>query len=248
MTADSPALAPLLRSFFLDRLIRQRNVSSATIASYRDTFRLLLRFAEEHLHRSAGSLTTEDLGAPLVLAFLDHLEHKRGNSVRTRNARLAAVHSFARHAGREEPTALVQVQRVLAIPPRRFARPILGHLSRDEVHALLDAPDRSTWSGRRDAVLLAMIYNTGARVSEALGLDIAGLHLDRTPHRLEGAEAAVRSLAAHARSRQASERQHRGARARAARIHLVDRPRGREESRLIQTTHNIGQGDSRDGG
>jgi len=181
MTADAPALAPLLQSFFLDRLIQQRNASPATIASYRDTFRLLLRFAEDHLHRPAAFLTTEDLGAPLILAFLDHLERDRGNSVRTRNARLAAVHSFASHAGREEPVALAQVQRVLAIPSKRFSRPVLGHLSREEVHALLDAPDRSTWSGRRDAVLFATLYNTGARISEALGLDVASVHLERTP-------------------------------------------------------------------
>lgn len=181
MTVDAPALAPLLRSFFFDRLVRQRNASPATIASYRDTFRLLLRFAEEHLHRPAASLTIEDIGAPLVLAFLDHLERDRRNSIRTRNARLTAVRSFASHAGREEPVALAVAQRVLAIPAKRFARPVLGHLSREEVQAILDAPDRATWSGRRDAVLLATLYNTGARVSEVLGLDVGSLQLDRTP-------------------------------------------------------------------
>lgn len=181
MSAVAPAFAPLLHSFFVDRLLRQRNASPATIASYRDTFRLLLRFAESHLHRQAASLTIEDLSAPLVLAFLDHLERERGNTVRTRNARLAAIHSFASHAGREEPVALEGLRRILAIPPKRFSRPVLGHLSREEMQAILDAPDRSTWSGRRDAVLFATLYNTGARISEALGLDVQCIHLDRTP-------------------------------------------------------------------
>lgn len=181
MNPATPALAPILRSFFVDRLLRQRNTSPATIASYRDTFRLLLRFAEAHLHRPAASLTIEDLGAPLVLAFLDHLERDRGNTIRTRNARLAAIHSFASHAGREEPVALEGLRRVLAIPAKRFSRPVMGYLSREEIQAILDAPDRGTWSGRRDAVLLATLYNTGARISEALALDVQSVHLDRTP-------------------------------------------------------------------
>jgi site-specific recombinase XerD len=181
MTMDAPALAPLLRGYFLDRLIRQYNASPATVAAYRDSFRLLLRFAEKHLHRSAASLTTNHLGAPLILAFLDHLERDRGNTIRTRNARLAAIHSFVTYVGREEPAALVQVQRVLAIPSKRCARPVLGYLSRDEVREVLAAPNASTWSGRRDHVLFATLYNTGARVSEAIGLDVGQLHLDRTP-------------------------------------------------------------------
>lgn len=181
MTADAPPLAPLLRGFFLDRLVGQRNASPATIASYRDTFRLLLRFAEARLRRPAASLTTDDLDAPLVLAFLDHIERDRGNSIRTRNTRLAAMRSFARQLGREEPVAMPQAQRLLAIPTKRCPRPVLGHLSRDEMHAVLAAPDAATWSGRRDHVLLATMYNTGARVSEAVGLDVADLLLDRTP-------------------------------------------------------------------
>lgn len=181
MTADTHSIASLLRGFFLDRLICQINASPATIAAYRDTFRLLLRFAEEHLHRPAASLTTDDLAVTLVLAFLDHLECVRGNSIRTRNARLAAIRSFASHVGREEPSALLQAQRLLAIPMKRCPHPVFGHLGRDEMHALLAAPDTTTWSGRRDHVLLATLYNTGARVSEAVALDIAHLHLDRTP-------------------------------------------------------------------
>ena len=181
MTADVPALAPLLRSFFLDRLVDQRGASPATVAAYRDTFRLLLRFAEKRLRRPAATLTTDDFAPALVLAFLDHLERERGNGVRTRNARLAALRSFARYAGREEPTALAQAQRLLAIPSKRCARPVLSHLSREEIAAILHVPDVTTWSGRRDRVLLATLYNTGARVSEAIGLDVGHLRLDRPP-------------------------------------------------------------------
>ena len=181
MTLDAPSLGPLLRGFFLDRLIRQRNASPATVAAYRDSFRLLLRFAEKRLRRSAASLTTNDLAAPLILAFLDHLERERGNTIRTRNARLAAVHSFVAYAGSEEPTALAQIQRVLAIPSKRCARPVLGYLSRDEVRAVIAAPSENTWSGRRDHVLFATLYNTGARVSEAIDLDVGQVHFDRTP-------------------------------------------------------------------
>ena len=184
MTAKAPALAPLLRAFFLDRLVCQRNASPATVAAYRDTFRLLLRFAERRLRRPAALLTTDDFAAPLILAFLDDLERSRRNGVRTRNARLAAVRSFASFAGREEPVALAQFQRVLAIPSKRCSTPVLGHLSKDEVQALLDAPDQATRAGRRDRVLLTTIYNTGARVSEALGLNVADVQLDRTPRLL----------------------------------------------------------------
>ncbi len=182
--AKAPALAPLLRAFFLDRLVRQRNASPATVAAYRDTFRLLLRFAERRLRRPAASLTTDDLAAPLVLAFLDDLERGRRNGVRTRNARLAAVRSFASFAGREEPVALSVFQRVLAIPFKRCSKAVLGHMSREEIQALLDAPDQSTRSGRRDRVLLATIYNTGARASEALGLNVADVQLGRVPRLL----------------------------------------------------------------
>jgi integrase/recombinase XerD len=132
--------------------------------------------------RSSGppsALTLEDLDAPLVLDFLDHLENVRGNSPRTRNLRLTAIRSFMRHASLRVPTALPVAQRVLAISPKRFDKPALGFLSREEVRALLEAPDRSTWSGQRDAVLLAVLYNTGARVSELARLRISDLLLER---------------------------------------------------------------------
>jgi site-specific recombinase XerD len=120
-----------------------------------------------------------ELDAPLVLDFLDHLETERGNSVRTRNARLAAIHSFMRYAAVRDPASLPITARVLAIPAKRFDRPVLGYLSREQVAAILAAPDRRTWSGRRDAVLLATAYNTGARVSELVGLQIQDVLLDR---------------------------------------------------------------------
>lgn len=169
----------LLQSFFQQRLIAQRGASAQTVASYRDTFELLLRYAEQATRHPPSALTLEDLDAPLVLAFLDHLEAKRGNCPRTRNLRLTAIRSFMRYTSVREPAALPVAQRVLAIPSKRFDRPALEFLSREEVSALLDAPDRATWSGQRDAVLLATLYNTGARVSEITGLRVADVFTDR---------------------------------------------------------------------
>ena len=177
----SPSLAPFIQRFFLDRLVHQRNASPATIAAYRDTFRLWLRFTEQRLGRPPTSLVLDDLCAPLVLGFLDYLEHERGNTIRSRNARLAAIRSFVQYIGYEEPTALPALQRILAIPRKRYSKPVLGFLSREEIQAILDAPDVSTWSGRRDRALILTFYNTGARVSEAIGLDVKDLELDRTP-------------------------------------------------------------------
>jgi len=175
-----PTFASLLQDFFCQRLMTQRNVSARTVASYRDTFRLLLRYAEIRTRKSASALTIGDLDAPFVLAFLDHLENERGNSVRTRNARLAAIRSFLHYAAHEDPTSLPMIGRVLAIPTKRFDQPVLGFLSRSEVEALLAAPDRSTWSGHRDQVLFATLYNTGARVSEILSLCRTDVELDGT--------------------------------------------------------------------
>jgi site-specific recombinase XerD len=181
------AFPALLQDFFMKRLASQRGASAETIASYRDAFELLLRFAEERTGRPPTALTLADLDAPLVLAFLDHLEKDRGNCVRSRNARLAAVHSFMRYASLRDPASIPVAQRVLAIPLKRFDRPVLGYLDRDELDAVLDAPDRSTWSGRRDAALFAALYNTGARVSEIVGLRVGDVLLDRgTSVRLHG--------------------------------------------------------------
>jgi site-specific recombinase XerD len=162
--------ARLLQLFFLQRLIQQRQVSHRTVISYRDTFRLLLRFAERRLDKPADELCLADIDANLVLDFLDDLEKQRHNCVRSRNARVAAIRSFLHYAALQEPTALPQIQRVLAIPMKRFDRPVVGFLSREEIEAILSAPDRSTWSGQRDHVLLATLYDTGARVSELIAV------------------------------------------------------------------------------
>jgi integrase/recombinase XerD len=169
----------LLQDFFLRRLIAQRGASARTVEAYRDAFELLLGFAQQRTGKSPATLGMADLDAPLVLDFLDHLETGRGNTVRTRNARLAAIHSFMRYAALRDPASLAITARVLAIPAKRFDRPILGYLSRDQVTAILAAPDQATWSGRRDAVLFAVAYNTGARVSELAALRVGDVLLER---------------------------------------------------------------------
>jgi site-specific recombinase XerD len=169
----------LLQEFFHQRLLAQRAASAETIASYRDTFSLFLRFVEKRSGRTPSSLTLGDIDAPAVLDFLDHVEQERGNCVRTRNLRLTAIRSFLRYASVREPSCLPIAQRVLAIPTKRTDRPVLRYLTREEIGALLAAPDRSTWSGRRDAVLLAVLYNTGARVSEITGLRVSDVLLER---------------------------------------------------------------------
>jgi len=179
MTPPPAGFPALLQQFFHRRLLAERGASAHTIASYRDTFELLLRYAERQTGRTASALTLADLDASLVLAFLDHLEHERGNTPRTRNLRLTAIRSFMRYASLRDPAALPVAERVLAISPKRFDRPALDFLTRAEVEALLAAPDQANWSGQRDAVLLAALYNSGARVSELAGLLVADLLLDR---------------------------------------------------------------------
>lgn len=179
---NNPAeFAALLQRFFAERLIQQQNASPRTVAAYRDTFRLLLGYAESKLGKQPAKLTLSDFDATLVLNFLAHLETKRHNSIRSRNARLAAVLAFARYVALQCPPALQIVQQIRAIPMKRFERPMLGFLSRTEVLALLAAPDASTWYGRRDRVLLALLYNTGARVSELINVRVADVTLDVTP-------------------------------------------------------------------
>lgn len=180
-SSTSPGFASLLQDFFYQRLVAQRNASARTVASYRDAFRLLLRYVEARTKKPPVRLTLADLDAAIILGFLDHLERERGNSIRSRNTRLAAIRSFFRYAALCDPTALPTIQRVLAIPTKRSERPALGFLSRDEMEALLAAPDCSTWSGQRDRVMLATFYNTGARVSEIIGLQIRDVTLDRSP-------------------------------------------------------------------
>ncbi len=170
----------LLQRFFTQRLMQHYHASPQTIAAYRDCFRLLLHFAEQHLGKSPSDLTLDDLNAAFVLAFLHHLEADRHNSIRTRNARFAAIRSFMDYVAFEEPAAVALTQAVLAIPMKRFERPLLGFLSRPQIEAILAAPDPHAWIGQRDRVMFAMLYNTGARVSELIGLRVADLTLEPT--------------------------------------------------------------------
>lgn len=184
---DAAEFATLLQRFFAERLMQQQHASPRTVSAYRDTFRLLLRYAEHEKHRSPTQLTLNDFNAPLVLGFLAHLEAERHNSVRSRNARLAAVRAFAQYVALQCPPAVRLVQQILAIPMKRFEKPLLGFLSRDEIQAMLAAPDATTWCGRRDRLMLALLYNTGARVSELIGVRVADVSLDVTPSvRLHG--------------------------------------------------------------
>ena len=166
----SSLLAPSLESFFIQRLMRERNASPHTIAAYRDCFRLLLEFAQRRLAKQPSALALADLDAPLIAAFLDQLERHRGNTARTRNARLAAIHSFFRYLALQEPGNAARTQRVLAMPSKRCNRRLVDFLDRDEMIALLAAPDRRTWIGRRDHALLLLALQTGLRVSEVIGL------------------------------------------------------------------------------
>jgi integrase/recombinase XerD len=177
----APSFATLLQRYFADHLTRHRAASPRTIAAYRDTFRLLLLFAEQRIAKPPTAVKLTDLDAALVLAFLDHLERDRGNGSRSRNARLAAVRSFLRYAARHDISALPVIQRTLAIPMKRCDKPLLGFLSRDEMQAILDAPDKGNWTGRRDQALFTVLYNTGARVSEVIGLRVSDVVLESCP-------------------------------------------------------------------
>ncbi|MCR4427414.1 MAG: site-specific integrase [Firmicutes bacterium] len=177
-TTSPPSFPRLVQEFFSVYLLEQHNASQHTIASYRDTFRLLLQYSAKRLGKKPSDLTLTDLDASLVLGFLDHLETERGNSVASRNARLAAIRSFLNYAGFRDPSALAGVQRVRAIPNKRYDRLLLGFLSREEMQAILDAPDCSTWSGQRDHAMLATFYNTGARVSEVVSLQVKDVDLE----------------------------------------------------------------------
>lgn len=179
MRAPQVGFAQLVQDFFVRRLIDQRGASARTVESYRDAFELLFGYIEQRLGKPPSALSLADLDAPMILDFLDHLETVRHNSARTRNARLAAIHSFMRYAAVRDPASLPITSRVLAIPSKRFDRPVLGYLTREQVAAILAAPDRATWSGRRDAVLLAIAYNTGARVSELTALQVRDVLVDR---------------------------------------------------------------------
>ena len=175
-------LAPTQQTFFTDRLVRQRQVSDHTIAAYRDAMKLLLVFAAERTGKPPSRLDITDLDAPLIGAFLDHLEHQRGNSVRTRNARLAAIHSLFRHAALQRPEDAAVIARVMAIPPKRFDATLVTYLTEDEIGALLTACDQTTWTGRRDRALIMLACQTGLRASELTQLRINDVHLGTGPH------------------------------------------------------------------
>jgi len=180
-------LPALVQSFFMDRLMQQRQASPHTIASYRDTFRLLFQYAQQRLGKSPTSLTVPDLDTPLLGAFLEHLERDRKNSARSRNVRLAAIHSFFRYVALHAPEHSAVAQRVLAMPSKRYSRCPIAFLSAVEVDALLAAPDLATWSGRRDRTLLMLAVQTGLRAAELTGLHCEDIVLGAGAHvRCEG--------------------------------------------------------------
>jgi integrase/recombinase XerD len=179
MTAGLPSL---LQSFFTDRLLRQRQVSPHTVSGYRDSFRLLLHFAKERLGKNPSALLIEDLDAPFLGLFLENLEGVRKNSIRTRNARLAAIHSFFQYVALEEPAHALHCQRILAMPNKRYERRPIEFLNREEIDALLAVPDLSTWLGRRDRALLLVAVQTGLRVSELIGLKCQDVVLGTGAH------------------------------------------------------------------
>lgn len=175
-------LAPTLEAFFSQRLLAQKNASPHTVASYRDCYRLLLGFVHDTTGTRPSDLRLDDLDAPMIGAFLDHLEHDRGLSVASRNTRLAAVHSLFRYAALRHPEHAALIQRVLAIPAKRAERAIVCFLTPPEVDALLASPDRSRWTGRRDHALLLLAIQTGLRVSELTGLRLRDIQVGTSAH------------------------------------------------------------------
>jgi site-specific recombinase XerD len=176
------AVAPLLEAFFTERLINQRNASPNTVASYRDAWCLLLRFAHARTGKTPTQLDIDDLDAPMITAFLTHLETDRGASVRTRNARLTAIRSLFHFASYRYPEHAGMIQRVLAIPPKRTTKAVVTYLDEHEIQALLAAPDRSTWIGRRDHTMLVLAVETGMRVSELTALTCDAIQLGSGAH------------------------------------------------------------------
>ena len=178
---SSPSFPALLQRFFVEHLSQHRAVSPQTVAAYRDTFRLLLGFTEKKLNKVPSAISLTDLNAKLLLEFLDHLEKDRGNGVRSRNARLAALRTFLKYASHYDLEALEIIEQALAIPMKRFERKMVGFLTRPEIDAILNEPDRTTWFGQRDRTFFSVMYNTGARVSELIGLRCRDVALEDQP-------------------------------------------------------------------
>jgi site-specific recombinase XerD len=175
-----PSFASLVQQFFAEYLVAQRALSPRTVSSYRDALMLFLDFAHRHLGKSPTMLRLTDIEPDLILAFLNHLEQQRQNSVRSRNLRLTALRAFLKFAARRDVSSLHVIERALGVPMKRFERPILGFLSREEMLAVMGQPG-DTWTSQRDHLLLAMLYNTGARVSEIIGIRVADVVLDGAP-------------------------------------------------------------------
>lgn len=173
------SFAKMVQNFFLDRLVNQKNASQQTVYAYRDTFRLLLNFVHAQTGKTPANLTLENLDDKMVLKFLDHLETERNNCVTTRNARLAAIRSFFNYASYLEPTSMEIIQKVLAIPLKRSDHAQVGFLSKEEIEAIINAPDLSTWSGNRDHTMFMTLYNTGARVSEIIALRVKDICVNK---------------------------------------------------------------------
>lgn len=175
-------LPALVQAFFMDRLMQQRQASPHTVSSYRDTFRLLLQYAQQRLGKAPSNLTVPELDTPLLGAFLEHLERERKNSARSRNVRLAAIHSFFRYVALHAPEHSAVAQRVLAMPSKRYIRCPIAFLTSAEVDALLAAPDLTTWSGRRDRALLMLAIQTGLRAAELTSLRCEDIVLGSGAH------------------------------------------------------------------
>ena len=180
MTVSRSLLAPHVHAFFTDHLCHHKRVSPQTLVSCRDSFRLLLTFMQQTVGIEPSALCVADLDAPTLLAFLDHLEQQRGNSIRSRNIRLSALRAFFRFVALRDPESVAMVTRVLAIPIKREDKKLVGYLTRPEIDALIAAPDRSSWMGRRDHALLLTMYNSGARVSEITALKRAQVSFGAT--------------------------------------------------------------------
>ncbi len=171
----------LLQNFFIMHLMQQKNVSPQTVISYRDTFRLLLNIAENKLRKSPTQVTLDNINADLILSFLNDLEYNRHNSIRTRNARLTAIRSFMHYVALQDPLSLSIVQKNLAIPLKRIDQAIIEFFTREEINALLNAPDATTWFGQRDRAMFSMLYNTGARVSEIISMTVRDVVFGKSP-------------------------------------------------------------------